>query len=712
MNASDLRPDARGSSVQPDLFAAVSQIEHGASAEAERAEALRERIRRADIAYYVDAEPIITDAEYDAIFEDLARLERARPDLVTADSPTQRVGGEPTKEFPTVRHRRPMLSLQNSYNREDAEDFDRRARELLEGKPFEYWCDLKYDGVAMSLRYENGVLRLGVTRGDGESGDEITANARTLRGVPLRVQSASVGGVELRNFEVRGEAYMTNDDFLRINAEREAAGEKLYANPRNLAAGTLKLQDPRETAKRPLRFAAYFLDADGAPVQSQAEIMRLLRELGFPTAEHSRACRDLNEVFAFIDEWEERREGLAFQTDGVVIKINSLAQQAELGAVGRFPRWAFAYKYRAKQAQTLLRGISVQIGRTGVATPVADLQPVAVAGTTVSRATLHNADFIAELGIRVGDTVIIEKGGDVIPKICAYVPELRPPDSAPFAFPTRCPCDLGQELKRYDGVAGYYCEYAACPAQRRGRIEHWARRTIMDIEGLGEKVVDQLVEVGLLLSVPDIYRLHERREELLQLERWGEKRVDNLLAAIEESKQRPFAKVLLGLGIRFVGEETAKALVEQFGSLERLCSATKEEFAAVFGIGERTATAIFSWFQDAANRQTAAELAAMGLTMRWDGAAALVNAQTPIFGKTFVVTGTLPTLKREEAKELIQRYGGKVSSAVSKKTDFTLAGEDAGSKLEKARELGVRVISEEELLAMTSASNNEDKSAV
>jgi DNA ligase (NAD+) len=691
------------SQAQPDLFASAAFERETSDQPGARAEMLREQIRRADIAYYVDAAPIMSDAEYDALFEELTRLEAKYPALVTPDSPTQRVGGEPTKEFPTVRHRRPMLSLQNSYNREDAEDFDRRARELLEGKPFEYWCDLKYDGVAMSLRYENGVLRLAVTRGDGEYGDDVTANARTLRGVPLRVQPLRVRGVELRNFEVRGEAYMTNDDFLRINAAREAAGEKLYANPRNLAAGTIKLQDPREAARRPLRFAAYFLDAEdeGASLESQAEIMSVLRALGFPTVEHSRACANLNEVFAFIDEWEERRESLSFQTDGVVIKINSLSQQAELGAVGRFPRWAFAYKYRAKQARTLLRDMYIQIGRTGVATPVADLAPVAIAGATVSRATLHNADFIAELDLRVGDTVVVEKGGDVIPKICGYVPELRPPESAPFVFPTRCPCELQQELKRYDGVARYYCEYALCPAQRRGRIEHWARRGVMDIEGLGEKIVDQLVEAGLLSSIADIYRLRERREELLSLDRWGEKRVDNLLDAIEKSKTRPFARVLLGLGIRFVGEETAKALAERFGSMERLHLATKEEFAAVFGIGERTATAIFSWFQETENRRLTDELAAMGLPMRHEGAAPLVDAQTPIFGKTFVVTGTLPTLKREEAKDLIQRYGGKVSSAVSKKTDFTLAGEDAGSKLEKARELGVRVISEEELLAMT-----------
>ncbi len=665
----------------------------------DHAERLRSQIRQADVAYYVEAAPILTDREYDRIFEELSDLERQHPELITPDSPTQRVSGEAVKEFRNVQHAQPMLSLQNTYNREDVNDFDRRVREMLEGKPYEYWCDLKYDGVAMSLRYEDGALALAVTRGDGITGDDITQNIRTLPMIPLRVNPVTLGGVEVRNFEVRGEIFMKNDDFVRINEEREAAGEKLYANPRNLTAGTLKLQDPRELVKRPLQLAAYFLAAEGVAVASQAESMRILRELGFPTALHSRLCPTLEDVFAFLDEWENRRETLPFQTDGAVIKVNSTPQQAELGAVGRFPRWAFAYKYEAKKAQTRLKGIFLQIGRTGVATPVADLEPVLLAGSTISRATLHNADYIAELDIRTGDTVMVEKGGDVIPKVSGFVPELRPPESSLFAFPHECPCAFKQPLKRYDGEAAYYCEFAACPSQVRGRIEHWAARNAMDIEGLGEKIVDQLVELGFLRTIADVYRLHEQREQLLALDRWAAKRADNLFAAIESSKERPFTKVLFGMGVRFVGEETAKILAEHFGSMERLLSATKDDFVQVFGIGERTATAIAVWFQNPDNQALVRDLERIGLKMHHEGRA-LADAVTPVQGKTFVITGTLPTMKRDEAKDLIQRYGGKVAGAVSKKTDFVLAGEEAGSKLEKAQELGVKVINEEELRAM------------
>jgi DNA ligase (NAD+) len=665
---------------------------------------LRTDIRRADVAYYVDAAPIMDDREYDRLFEELSALEREHPELVTPDSPTQRVSGEAVKEFRNVQHAQPMLSLQNSYNREDALDFDRRVKELLEGKPYEYWCDLKYDGVAMSLRYVDGALTLGVTRGDGITGDDITQNVRTLPSVPLRVNPVLVNGVELRNFEVRGEVFMLNDDFVRLNEEREANGEKLYANPRNLTAGTLKLQDPREVMKRPLQLATYFLATDDIALTSQADSMRLLREMGFPTALHSRLCPTLEDVFAFIDEWDARRETLPFQTDGAVIKVNSLQHQTELGAVGRFPRWAFAYKYEAKKAQTRLKSIFLQIGRTGVATPVAELEPVLLAGSTISRATLHNADYIAELDIRAGDTVIVEKGGDVIPKVSGFVPELRPADSTLFAFPHECPCAHKQALKRYDGEAAYYCEFSGCPSQVRGRLTHWAARNAMDIDGLGEKIVDQLVEEGLLRTIADIYRLHEHRERLLSLDRWAEKRADNLFAAIEASKERPFAKVLFGIGVRFVGEETAKILAEHFGSMERLLEANKDNFVQVFGIGERTATAIAAWFQNDDNRQLVQDLSALGLTMQHEGRA-IADAVTPVQGKTFVITGTLPTMKRDEAKDLVQRYGGKVAGSVSKKTDFVLAGEEAGSKLEKAQELGVKVINEAELLAMVRSEN-------
>jgi DNA ligase (NAD+) len=670
---------------------------------ATRAAELRDLIRSYDIAYYADAEPLVSDRQYDLLLEELFAIEKEHPDLITPDSPTQRVAGAPLKEFKSVQHEAPMLSLQNTYNREDVQDFDRRVRELLEGREYEYFCDLKYDGVAMSLRYDNGLLTLATTRGDGIMGDDVTQNIRTLPSVPLKIRS--VDG--LANIEVRGEVYMRNEDFLRINEERLARGEKIFANPRNLTAGTLKLQDPREVVQRPLQIACYYLAQRGADTQhptfhTQAHSMQLLRELGFTTTVGSRLCPNIDDVFAFIDEWETKRETLPFGTDGVVVKVNAFKHQGELGEVGRFPRWAFAYKYEAKKAKTKLRAVTLQVGRTGVVTPVAELEPVFLAGSTISRATLHNADFIAEKDIRAGDIVLVEKGGDVIPKVAAVVLEERSPDSMPFIYPTMCPCEHHTPLYRYDGEAAYYCEFASCPWQMRGRLIHFCSRNAMDIEGLGEKVVEQFVEAGFLQGLADIYALHTKRDAILALERWAVKKAENLFAAIEASKERPFARVLYALGIRFVGEETAKLLADYFGSADRLMVATQADFMNVFGIGERTATAIHDYFQNEANRQLLWGLKSCGLQMKNDvSSAPLADLTTAIAGKTFVITGTLPTMKRDDAKDVIQRYGGKVSGAVSKKTDFLLAGAEAGSKLEKALELGVRVIAEEELMAMT-----------
>jgi DNA ligase (NAD+) len=683
-----------------------------------RAAELRSLIHQYDIAYYADAEPLVSDREYDVLLEELFALEKEYPELISPDSPTQRVAGTPLKEFKSVQHDAPMLSLQNTYNREDVQDFDRRVRELLEGRPYQYFCDLKYDGVAMSLRYEHGLLTLATTRGDGITGDDVTQNIRTLPSVPLRIKP--VAGLE--NIEVRGEVYMRNEDFLRINEERQSRGEKTFANPRNLTAGTLKLQDAREVAQRPLQMACYYLAVRGgdaatttasatpfatpfaAPFTTQEELMHFLRELGFVTAHGSRLCPSIDDVFGFIDEWETKREALPFGTDGVVVKVNALKQQSELGEVGRFPRWAFAYKYEAKKAKTKLHAITLQVGRTGVVTPVAELEPVFLAGSTVSRATLHNADFIAEKDIRAGDVVLVEKGGDVIPKVAAVVLEERSPDAVPFTYPTTCPCEHHTPLRRYEGEAGYYCEYPQCPWQVRGRLIHFCSRNAMDIEGLGEKIIDQFVEAGFLSGIQDIYALHTKRDAILALERWAVKKAENLFAAIEASKERPFPRVLYGLGIRFIGEETAKLLADHFGSAERLMTASHTDFMNVFGIGERTATAIHEYFQNDANRSLLEALQSLGLRMESDAASApLADLTTAIMGKTFVITGTLPTMKRDEAKDLIQRYGGKVSGAVSKKTDFLLAGAEAGSKLDKAIELGVKVISEEDLKAMTQA---------
>lgn len=661
-------------------------------------EQLREQLRTYDYHYYTEAQPLVSDREYDALMQTLADLESEYPEYITPDSPTQRVGGEPLKEFVQVVHERPMLSLANTYNREEVLAFDKRARELLDTARFQYVVELKYDGVAVSLQYANGRLVLGATRGNGVVGDDITQNVKTIHSLPLVARNIQRSGTALQNFEVRGEAYMLNADFLALNEERAAEGEKLFANPRNLTAGTLKLQDPREVAARPLQIVCYSLVADGVELVSHSDNLALLRELGLPTGVH-RVCSSIEEVFSCIEEYEEKRSALPFMIDGIVIKINALAQQTALGSVAKFPRWAIAYKYEAQKVQTLLRDITYQVGRTGVVTPVADLEPIFVSGSTVSRATLHNADFIAEKDIRIGDTVLIEKGGEVIPKVVEVVLERRCEGSEPFAFSTTCPCSLQQPLHRYEDEANYYCEFPACPWQVRRRLTHFASRRAMDIEGLGEKIVDQLVDAALLSTIADVYRLHKHRDALLALERWGEKKVENLLEAIEKSKQRSFARVLYAIGIRFVGEETAKLLAANFADIDALRAADTDRLKAIMGIGERTADSVVQFLCDTQTADMLEHLRAEGVRMVSDSLSDTPTS-TILKGKTFVLTGTLPTMTRDEAKALIEAHGGKVSGSVSKKTSFVLAGADAGSKLEKANELGVRVLSEGELYAL------------
>ncbi|MCS6966600.1 MAG: NAD-dependent DNA ligase LigA, partial [Candidatus Kapabacteria bacterium] len=566
-----------------------------------RVQELRELIRLHDYYYYVEAQPRISDREYDALFHELRQLEAEFPELVTADSPTQRVGGEPLKEFAHVQHRVPMLSLDNTYSREDVREFDRRVREALKGEPYRYVAELKYDGVSVSLHYRDGSFVLGASRGDGYTGDDITQNLRTIRGLPLRVQSVRHQGKLLHTFEVRGEVYLLVEDFLQLNREREQAGERPFANPRNLAAGTLKLLDPREVAKRPLRLVCYYLFTDDVPLQLHSENLHLLRQMGFPTDPHWKVCATLNEVFAYIDHWEEAREELPFQIDGIVLKVDSLFQQQRLGTIARAPRWAIAYKYEAKKATTILKNIVLQVGRTGKVTPVAELEPVFLAGSTVSRATLHNADYIAKLDLRIGDTVVVEKGGEVIPKVSNVVLEGRPPEAKPYHFPTLCPCPNQSLLYQPPGEVDYYCEHPECPWQIRRRIEHFASRRAMDIEGMGKRVVDQLVSAGFLCNIADIYELHRYREQLLSLERWGEKSVDNLLRAIEASKRRPYHRLLFALGIRFVGEETAKILAEAFPSIDHIAHASIEELTSIHGVGERIAASVHHFFHDPQN---------------------------------------------------------------------------------------------------------------
>ncbi|MBS1561475.1 MAG: NAD-dependent DNA ligase LigA [Bacteroidetes bacterium] len=666
---------------------------------------LRNEIRRHDQLYYVNARPEIDDRAYDALFHELQRLEAAHPEYASADSPTQRVGGAPVGSFATVTHARPMLSLANTYSREEVEDFDRRVREGLEGTSPRYVVELKYDGVAMSLTYRNGALALAATRGDGTTGDDVTQNVRTIRAVPLTVNDVSVNGVAVRDFEVRGEVYLPVDDFLEINRLAEEQGEKPYANPRNLAAGTLKQKDPREVAKRPLSFVAYYLELRGADessraLTSHADNIKILEQLGFPIGRAVRTCDSIDEVFAFINEWDDARDTLPFQIDGIVIKVDALRQQEELGFVARSPRWAIAYKFEAKKAQTVLTDITLQVGRTGVVTPVAELAPVSLAGSTISRATLHNEEFVHELDLRIGDTVIIEKGGDVIPKVVEVVKAARKPGAAVWNMPHVCPCERRSPLHRPEGEANYYCDDGACPSQLRRRLSHFASRDAMNIDGLGDKAIDQFVDAGLLTDVADIYDLPSKRDEILALDRWAPKSFDKLVAGIEASKAQPFARVLFSLGIRFVGEGVAKILTRAFTTVDALAAATKEELTAVNEIGDRIADSVIEFFTDASERSIVHRLQQAHL--QFESAASEPRSQQ-FAGMTFVLTGELVTMTRRAAEEEVERRGGKAAGSVSKKTTYVVAGENAGSKLTKAQDLGVPVLSEEEFVAMLNA---------
>jgi DNA ligase (NAD+) len=664
-----------------------------------RISALRKEIDEHNHRYYVEHTPSISDREFDALLTELQELEAANPDLVTSDSPTQRVGSDLTIGFQTVEHQRPMLSLANTYTRDEVVEFDRRIRDRLD-EPFQYVCELKIDGVAVSLVYDDGLLARGATRGNGEQGDDITVNIRTIRSLPLRVRPVSIDRTPLDSFEVRGEVYMKVAAFEAMNAEREIAGEKTFANPRNSTAGTLKLLDPRVVARRPLEIFVYYLDADRVRLKSHSENLELLTELGFPVNPNWKRCATIEDVLAYLDEWEGRRDSLPYQIDGVVIKVDALRHQQELGTISKSPRWAIAFKYEARTAETLLHGITLQVGRLGRVTPVAELEPVLLAGSTIARATLHNEDFIRERDIRIGDTVVIEKGGDVIPKVNEVVTALRPKKARPFEFPTLCPCPLRTTLARPEAEANHFCEHAECPWQVRGRIIHYASRGAMDIDGLGEKVVDQFVELGWLHNYADIYDLHERRDEIAELERWGTKSVEKLLNGIDASRGRPFAKLIFALGIRHVGAAVARVLAADFNSIDKLMAATVEDLVQVNEVGAQIAESIVRFFDDAGNRQLIERLRRAGVTMEGPERKRTLVADSPMAGKTFVLTGTLEAYTREQATLLIEERGGKVSSGVSKKTDYVLAGDEPGSKIEKARQLGVEILDEAGFLRM------------
>jgi DNA ligase (NAD+) len=652
---------------------------------------LREEVLRHEELYYVHDRPEISDAEYDALIERLRRLEEEHPEFRTPDSPTSRVGGRPAEGFAEHVHLRPMLSLDNSYNIEDLRAFDERCRKLADGRAFQYVAELKIDGLSMALHYEGGVLARGVTRGDGRRGEDVTQNARTIRSVPLRLKD----GARDADVEVRGEAYLSRRAFERINLEREEAGEPKFANPRNAAAGTIRQLDSRVVARRRLDFFAYdALRGDRKAFATHWEALQWLEAAGLSVNPHRALCDDVEQVIAYCERTEAERDRLDYEIDGVVVKVNSTSLQEEFGATAKAPRWAIAYKYPARQATTQVEEIIVQVGRTGALTPVAILTPVLLAGTTVSRATLHNADEIGRLGVKVGDWVNIEKSGEIIPKVLSVVASRRTGKEKRYKFPERCPV-CGGLVSRPEGEVVARCVAADCPAQLKGRLLHYASRRAMRIEGLGDALAEQLVQKKMVRDVADLYRL--KLEEVAALERMAEKSASNLLSQIEASKGRDLPQLVFALGVRHVGERTAAILARHFGSLDRLAEATVEELDAVHEIGLTVAESVRDWFDDEGNRELCRRLGEAGVRTELASGGGTAARDGEFAGRQFVLTGRLETMTRDEARALIESRGGRVTSSVSKKTDYVVAGEDAGSKLDKARELGLDVIGETEL---------------
>jgi DNA ligase (NAD+) len=642
--------------------------------------------------YYVLSQPSISDREFDTLLEELQQLERDFPQFLSPDSPSQRVGGTVTKEFPTVAHRYPMLSLSNSYSLEEMQEFDARIQKAL-GRTVEYVCELKYDGVAIGIRYEGGALVQAVTRGDGVQGDEVTANIRTIRSLPLKLKGAGFPS----DFEVRGEVLLPRKEFDRINAEREEIGEQLYANPRNTASGTLKLQDSAVVATRNLDCYLYSVMLDGQMTGTHFGDLTKLREWGFKVSDASKLCGNLEEVFAFIQHWDKERQRLPFDTDGVVIKVNSLADQRELGFTAKSPRWAIAYKFATEQAVTRLNEITYQVGRTGAITPVANLKPVQLGGTTVKRASLHNADQIAKLGLCIGDMVKVEKGGEIIPKIVGVDDAQRTLGFEPVEFITHCP-ECASVLQRKEGEAQHYCpNELGCPPQIKGRMEHFIGRKAMNIDGMGSETIEQLYDAGLIRHVADLYAL--TKDDLLPLERMAEKSVTNLLAGVEASKKIPFPKVLFGLGIRYVGETVAKKLARYFKNIDALMAATQDELKDVEEIGERIAESVALYFSDERNRAIIEQLRGHGVQLAMQEAAG-AQSQT-LGGKAFVVSGVFNHYSRDGIKEAVEHNGGRIVSSISAKTDYVLAGDKMGpEKLKKAEALGIPIITEDDFRGM------------
>jgi DNA ligase (NAD+) len=659
-------------------------------------QALTTELKQHNYNYYVLAMPTISDFDFDKKLEELNKLEKEFPEFADPDSPTQKVGGDITKEFVTVRHRWPMLSLGNTYNEQELLDFDQRIRKAI-GDSFEYVCELKFDGLSMSLTYEEGKLVRAVTRGDGVQGDEVTTNVRTINTIPKRLHEGSYPDY----FEIRGEVFMHRKAFERLNNERLENGEVAYANPRNFASGTVKMQDSAEVAKRPLDCFLYALNTEKTLFKTHWESLQAIKSWGFHVNDYSRLCGSMDEVLQFIAKWDKDRFGLSYDIDGIVIKVNNYSQQQELGFTAKSPRWAISYKYKAERVETELISVSYQVGRTGAVTPVANLKPVLLAGTTVKRATLHNANEIIRLDLHEGDTVFVEKGGEIIPKIISVNPEKRAANAVPVVYRTTCPaCDT--PLERKEGEAAFYCPNdEGCPPQIVGKMQHFIGRKAMNIDGLGDETIETLYSRGYIRHISDIYKLHNHADELKQMERFGDKSINNMLDGIEKSKQMPFEKVLFGLGIRYIGETVAKKLAMYFKSVDKLMDATYDDLIAAEEVGERIAQSLIEYFSNEKHQQEIEKLKTLGLQFVAEEKEVKL-ASEKLAGQSFIISGVFEKFSRDELKDLIEQNGGKILSSISAKLNYLVAGDNMGpAKLEKAQKLNIPIISDDELLAMT-----------
>lgn len=660
-------------------------------------ETLRAELKKHNYNYYVLAQPTISDYDFDQQLKELNELEDAYPEFYDKDSPTQKVGRDITKRFETVAHTWPMLSLSNTYNEQELKDFDDRVRKTV-GENIEYICELKFDGLSISIRYENGELIQAITRGDGTRGDDVTNNVKTIRSIPHQLKKKEYPDI----FEVRGEIFMHRAAFLRLNNNRVELGETTFANPRNFAAGTIKLQDSAEVAKRPLDCYFYFLYTNNRDkfFKTHSESLIALKEWGFPVSEYFSTCKNMEEVLEFISHWEKNRTSLSFDIDGIVIKVNNYIQQEDLGFTAKSPRWAISYKFKAEEVQTTLNKVSYQVGRTGAVTPVANLKPVLLAGTTVKRATLHNANEIQRLDLHEHDTVFIEKGGEIIPKIIAVDFSKRKPGSLPIQYPSHCP-ECNSLLEREEGEAIYYCPNDQhCPPQIIGGIQHFASKKAMDISGLGNETVEALYKAGIIQHISDLYTLNSHYNELIEMERFGEKSINNMLLGIEQSKEKPFHRVLFGLGIRHIGATIAEKLTEHFEDIDSLISATKDDITAIHEIGDRIAESLISYFSDSEHIEQITLLKQSGLKFQTDKIEKL-STGIKLIGKTFLISGVFENISRNELTQIIEINGGKMLSSISRNLDYLIAGENMGpAKLVKAQKLNINIISQEELFEM------------